>query len=198
MFVVCLDLEGVLVPEIWIEVARKTGIEELSLTTRDMPDYDALMRRRIAILRREGIRLRDIQKVISSMSPLNGARQFLNDLRSQRQVIILSDTFYEFAEPLMRKLGEPTLFCNWLIVDRMGFVDGYRLRQKNGKRKAVEAFQGIGFKVAAAGDSYNDVTMLQAADLGIFFNPPAKITKEFPKIKITRRYDQLLSALLVH
>lgn len=196
MSIVCLDLEGVLVPEIWIEVSKRTKVAELSLTTRDIPDYDVLMRRRITILKREGIRLRDIQKVIGTMSPLPGAKAFLDKLRAERQVIILSDTFYEFAGPLMAKLGHPTLFCNFLDTDKRGFVSGYRLRQKNGKEKAVRALRSIGFKIAAAGDSYNDVTMLQAADRGVFFNPPAKIVKEFPKIKVTRRYPELLAALL--
>ncbi len=198
MSVICLDLEGVLVPEIWIEVSRKTRIKELSLTTRDIPDYDALMRRRIQILRRHHIRLAGIQKVISSMSPLPGAKSFLDNLRSRRQVIILSDTFYEFAMPLMKKLGHPTLFCNWLEIDKAGYITGYCLRQKNGKEKAVRALRAIGFKVNAAGDSYNDVTMLKAADRAVFFNPPAKILKEFPRFRAVRKYADLATALLRH
>ena len=196
MVVVCLDLEGVLVPEIWIEVSRKTGIKDLSLTTRDIPDYDVLMRRRIEILRRHRVRLKDIQRVISSMSPLPGAKSFLSQLRRQRQVVILSDTFYEFAMPLMKKLGYPTLFCNRLEVDSRGFIAGYDLRQKNGKEKAVKALQSIGFRVHAAGDSYNDLTMLKASDRAVFFNPPDKIRKEFPKFKTVRQYADLMTALL--
>lgn len=189
-------MEGVLVPEIWIEVAEKTRIVELRLTTRDVPDYDVLMRRRLSILRRNKIRLRDIQAVIRTMQPLDGAKTFLDKLRAQRQVIILSDTYYEFAMPLMEKLGYPTLFCNWLSVDRKGFVSDYHLRQKNGKQKAVRALKSAGFPVVAAGDSYNDVTMLKAADKGVFFNPPAKIAQEFPQFKITRNYRDLYKALL--
>lgn len=195
MDVVCLDLEGVLVPEIWIEVSKKTGIRELSLTTRDIPDYDVLMRRRIKILRRHHIRLKDIQRVISTMKPLPGAAAFLARLRATHQVVILSDTFYEFAMPLIKKLGYPAIFCNELQSDRAGFVSGYCLRQKNGKQKAVKALQSIGFEVFAAGDSYNDITMLQAADRAVFFNPPDKILKECPRIKAVRRYGELLKFL---
>lgn len=198
MSVVCLDLEGVLVPEIWIEVSKRTGVRDLSLTTRDIPDYDVLMRRRISILRREGIRLRDIQNVISKMAPLPGARAFLDSLRAKREVLILSDTFYEFAGPLMKKLGYPVLFCNWLIRDQSGFIYGYKLRQKDGKAKCVRAIKRLGFKVTAAGDSYNDIKMLQAADWGVFFKPPAKITKQHPDIPVTRRYPELMAALIRH
>ena len=193
--VVCLDLEGVLVPEIWIAVSRKTRIQELSLTTRDLPDYDELMRRRISILRRHHIKLKDIQRVIVSMRPLPGAKTFLDKLRAEHQVLILSDTFYEFAMPLMKKLGHPTLFCNFLETDSKGYVSGYRLRQINGKEKAVLAIQNIGFKVSAAGDSYNDVTMLQRAERAVFFNPPDKILKEYPKLKAARNYRDLFKAL---
>ncbi len=196
MAVVCLDLEGVLVPEIWIEVSRKTKIKELSLTTRDIPDYDVLMRRRIDILRRHHIQLKHIQRVIAAMSPLPGAKPFLDKLRSRGQVIILSDTFYEFAMPLMKKLGYPALFCNQLIVGSDGYISGYTLRQKNGKEKAVKALQQINFSVHAAGDSYNDITMLKAAEKGVLFNPPDRIVKEFPRLKVTRRYRDLLAALL--
>ena len=196
MAVVCLDLEGVLVPEIWIEVSRKTKIKELSLTTRDIPDYDVLMRRRIDILRRHHIQLKHIQRVIAAMSPLPGAKPFLDKLRSRGQVIILSETFYEFAMPLMKKLGYPALFCNQLIVGSDGYISGYTLRQKNGKEKAVKALQQINFSVHAAGDSYNDITMLKAAEKGVLFNPPDRIVKEFPRLKVTRRYRDLLAALL--
>ncbi len=191
----CLDLEGVLIPEIWIAVARQTKIKELKLTTRDEPNYDLLMKRRLKILRANGIKLKDIQKIIAGLSPLPGARPFLDKLRTKTQVIILSDTYYEFATPLMTKLGYPALFCNWLSVDKKGFIAGYHLRQKNGKEKAVRAIKKIGFKVCAAGDSYNDITMLKAADRGVLFNPPPNIVKEFPKFKAVRNYSDLLRAL---
>ncbi len=194
--IVCLDMEGVLVPEIWIQVARKTKIKELKLTTRDIPDYDVLMKRRLKILKDADIKLTDVQKIIASMKPFPGARKFLDTLRAQRQVIVLSDTFYEFAMPLMRKLGFPALFCNWLETDRAGFIKNYRLRQKDGKTQAVRALKSIGFKVAAAGDSYNDIGMLKAADRGVLFNPPSKIVKEFPQFKITCDYRSLSKALL--
>lgn len=193
---VCLDMEGVLVPEIWVQVAFKTKIKELKLTTRDIPDYGILMKGRLKILKKAGIKLATIQKVIASMKPLPGARKFLDTLRGRTQVVILSDTFYEFAMPLMRNLGHPTLFCNWLEIDRAGFIRDYCLRQKDGKTQAVRALKGMGFKVAAAGDSYNDIRMLNAADRGVLFNPPANIAKEFPRFKITRNYSSLLKALL--
>lgn len=196
MPICCLDLEGVLVPEIWIKVSEKTKIKELRFTTRDIPDYDALMKQRLKILRQHGIKMRDIQKVISTIQPLPGAKAFLDELRSTRQVMILSDTYYEFAMPLMKKLGYPSLFCNWLEADNAGFIFNYCLRQKNGKEKAVRGLKSIGFKVYAAGDSYNDITMLKAADKGILFNPPANIVKEFPQFKITKNYKELLKALL--
>jgi len=192
----CLDLEGVLVPEIWIKVAEKTRIKELRLTTREVPNYDVLMKRRLKILRRHGIKLRDIQNVISQIRPLPGAKAFLDQLRSKRQVIILSDTYYEFAIPLMEKLGRPTLWCNWLESDKKGFIAHYHLRQRNGKEKAVRALKKIGFKIAAAGDSYNDLTMLQAADRGVLFNPPSHIEKSHGHFQIARNYPQLLKALL--
>ena len=195
MLICCLDLEGVLVPEIWIEVSKKTKIPELRLTTRDIPDYDILMKRRLGILKKNNIRLKDIQEVISEIQPLAGAKMFLEELCSRRQVIILSDTFEEFAQPLMRKLGWPTLFCNHLAVDKKGFISGYILRQKNGKEKAVRALRKIGFRVHAAGDSYNDITMLKAADKGILFNPPENIVREFPKFKIAKNYKDLLARL---
>ena len=191
----CLDLEGVLVPEIWISVAEKTQIKELRLTTRDVPDYDALMRGRLKILKRHGIKLKDIQEVIGKIKPLPGAKKFLDELRTRQQTVILSDTFYEFAMPLMQKLGDPAIFCNWLETDGKNFVTGYRLRQKNGKQKAVEGLKKIGFRVHAAGDSYNDITMLRAADRGVLFNPPANIIKEFPGFKVTTDYRELSKAL---
>jgi phosphoserine/homoserine phosphotransferase len=192
---VCLDLEGVLVPEIWIEVARRTGIGELSRTTRDEPDYDKLMRYRLGILSREQIRLADLQDVIAGMRPLDGARVFLDALRNRYQVLILSDTFYEFAEPLMRHLGRPTLLCHRLEVDAGGFVSNYRLRMPEQKRAAVQALRALNFRVIAAGDSYNDTAMLAAADAGIFFHPPQAIAAQFPQFRVTRDYAELGSAI---
>lgn len=192
----CLDLEGVLVPEIWIQFAEKTGIERLRLTTRDIPDYDELMRGRLKILEEHGLKLPDIQDVIGGMAPLEGAKEFLDWLKSEFQVIILSDTFYQFAGPLMAQLDYPTLFCNELEVDGEGRITGYRLRQPDGKTKAVQALQGLNFKVIAAGDSYNDTGMLQQADAGIFFRPPAGITGEFPQFPVTHSYGDLQAAFL--
>ena len=192
----CLDLEGVLIPEIWINVAKKTGIKALAITTRDEPDYDKLMRYRLAILKKEGIKLCDIQAVIKRMNPLPGAKEFLRKLQEKYQVIILSDTYYEFAGPMMKKLGYPTLFCNWLTTDKRGFIANYHLRQKNGKKEAVRGIQSLGFKVVAAGDSYNDIAMLRTADRGILFRPPEKIVREFQKFPVTNTYKELLSAFL--
>ena len=192
---VCLDLEGVLVPEIWIEVARRTGIADLSRTTRDEPDYDKLMRSRLEILARERIRLADLQGVIDGMGPLEGAREFLDALRERFQVLILSDTFYEFAAPLMRQLGRPTLLCHRLEVDARGFVSDYRLRMPEQKRAAVQALRALNFRVIAAGDSYNDTAMLAAADAGILFNPPQAIAAQFPQFRVTRSYAELGCAI---
>ena len=195
MIICCLDLEGVLVPEIWTQVSRKTGIRELRFTTRDIPDYDKLMKQRLRILREHKVSLKDIQNVIRKIAPLPGAKAFLDELRSRCQVIILSDTYEEFARPLMEKLGYPTLFCNDLMIDKKGFIAGYRLRQKNGKEKAVKALRRIGFRVHAAGDSYNDITMLKAADRGVLFNPPDSIRREFPGFGVVKNYKDLLAAL---
>ncbi len=191
MEVACLDLEGVLVPEIWINVAERTGIEGLRATTRDVPDYDVLMRRRLAYLDEHDLRLRDIQAVIETLEPLPGAASFLGWLREHFQVIILSDTFYEFAAPLMRKLGSPTLFCNYLTVDESDRIVGYRLRQPDQKRTSVMALRMLNFKVFAAGDSYNDTSMLIESDGGIFFRPPDRISDEFPQFPVTQTYDAL-------
>jgi phosphoserine/homoserine phosphotransferase len=190
MIVACLDLEGVLVPEIWINVAERTGIAELRRTTRDEPDYDKLMRGRIQILAERGLGLSDIQRVIGGMTPLPGANEMLTWLRERFQVVILSDTFYQFAKPLMRQLGEPTLFCNDLELagDR---VVGYRLRQPDGKRCAVQALRSLRFATIAAGDSYNDTAMLAEADAGILFRPPDNVVREFPQFPVTRSYDEL-------
>jgi phosphoserine/homoserine phosphotransferase len=194
--IACLDLEGVLVPEIWINVAERTGIPELRRTTRDEPDYDKLMRARIEILDRHKLTLRDIQLVIDQMGPLLGAREFLDWLRARAQVIILSDTFYEFAAPLMRQLEYPCLFCHNLEVDAGNRVTGYRLRLKDGKRRAVEALRELNFRTVAAGDSYNDTTMLGAADGGILFRPPQNVIDEFPQYPVCTTYDELRAAFV--
>lgn len=194
--IVCLDLEGVLVPEVWIAFAEKTGISELRRTTRDEPDYDKLMRGRLEILDRHGLRLPDIQKVIADMRPLDGAVEFLDALRAKTQVLILSDTFYQFAEPLMRQLGWPTLFCHELVVDPSGRVADYRLRIPDGKRKAVAALRDLAFTVHAAGDSYNDTAMLAEADRGVLFRCPDRVAAEFPQFRRTEEYPELMSALL--
>ena len=193
MEIACLDLEGVLVPEIWISFAERTGIEELRLTTRDVPDYDALMTRRLSILAENDLGLSDIQEVIGGMTPLPGAREFLDWLRERAQVVILSDTFYQFASPLMRQLGWPTLLCHRLEIGESGRVANYRLRQKDGKRQAVRAFHQLNFRVVAAGDSYNDTTMLSEADAGILFRPPENVVEEFPQFPVARDYDELRS-----
>jgi phosphoserine/homoserine phosphotransferase len=194
--ILATDLEGVLVPEIWIAVAEKTGIERLRLTTRDISDYDQLMRGRLAILREQHLTLADIQAVIATIDPLPGALEFLNWARAQIQVIILSDTFYEFAAPLMVKLGQPTLFCNTLAVDAASNISGYRLRQSDGKRKAVVALKRLDFHVIAMGDSYNDTTMLAEADAGILFRPPANVVAEFPQFPVLHEYEQLQAYLM--
>lgn len=195
MQVVCLDLEGVLIPEIWIAFAERTGIAEFRRTTRDEPDYDALMRYRLGLLRRHGLKLADIQDVIGAMAPLEGAKDFLDDLRSRYQVIILSDTFYEFADPLMRQLGRPTLFCHRLEVDADGFVADYRLRQPDQKRRAVEALKSLNFRVIAAGDSYNDTGMLAAADAGFLIHPPPAIAAQFPQFPAHAGYADLKASI---
>jgi phosphoserine/homoserine phosphotransferase len=192
---VCLDLEGVLVPEIWIEVSKRTGIAALARTTRDEPDYDKLMQGRLAILAEHRLRLADIQAVIATMGPMPGAKAFLDALRAQCQVVILSDTFYEFAAPLMAQLGWPTLFCHRLEADAAGFVSAYRLRMPDQKRHAVEAFRSLNFHVIAAGDSFNDTSMLGAAHAGIFFRPPESIAQRFPQFPVTRDYAALGAAI---
>ena len=191
----CLDLEGVLIPEIWIAVAEKTGIKKLHLTTRDIPDYDELMRGRLKILDEHNLKLADIQEVIGTLSPLEGAKEFLDWLKSEFQVIILSDTFYQFAGPLMEKLEHPTLFCNELIVNNDGCITNYRLRQPDGKTKAVTALKGLNFQVIAAGDSYNDTGMLKVADAGILFRPPDNVVEEFPQFPVTHTYDEFKKTL---
>lgn len=195
MDICCLDLEGVLLPEIWIQVAADFHNDDLRLTTRDIPDYDQLMGHRLEILRKSKIRLADIQAVVGRMKPLPGAKTFLQRLQQHFQVVILSDTFYEFAMPLIEKLGRPTLFCNWLATDRAGYISGYRLRQKDGKRKAVRALKSIGFRVVAAGDSYNDLTMLRAADLGVLFKPPLAIEQKHTAYPVAKDYPTLMKLL---
>ena len=195
MQVVCLDLEGVLIPEIWIEFAKRSGIAEFSRTTRDEPDYDQLMRFRLALLKTHGLKLADIQQVISGMAPMDGARDFLDDLRSRYQVIILSDTFYEFADPMMRQLGRPTLFCHKLVIDADGFVTDYTLRQPNQKAHAVNALKSLNYQVIAAGDSYNDTGMLGAADAGFFIHPPESIVAQFPQYPVNRSYPELKASI---
>jgi phosphoserine/homoserine phosphotransferase len=191
-----LDLEGVLVPEVWIAFAEETGIPELRRTTRDEPDYDKLMRGRLQILEARGFTLKDIQDVIAKLVPLDGALDFLDRLRQREQVIILSDTFYQFAAPLMAQLRQPTIFCHELITNDAGTVVDYRLRMPDSKREAVRRFRELGFEVCAAGDSYNDTTMLSAADRGVLFRCPDNVAEEFPQFPRTRTYEELWNALL--
>jgi phosphoserine / homoserine phosphotransferase len=192
--IVTLDLEGVLVPEIWIAVAEKTNIPELRRTTRDEPDYDVLMRGRLDLLARHGLKLSDIQEVIGTLSPLPGGKDFLDELRSLTQVIILSDTFEEFAQPLMRQLGWPTILCHQLEVKDDQIVN-YRLRQDNQKQKAVSALKGLNYKVIAAGDSFNDTTMLGEAHVGFLFHSPESIKKQFPQFKAVDEYNDLMELI---
>ena len=192
----CLALEGVLLPEIWIAFAEKTGLEQLKLTTREIPDYDELMQGRLKILNDNNLKLIDIQNVIKTLSPLAGAIDFLAWLKSEFQVIILSDTFYQFVGPLMKSLDYPTLFCNDLILNSKGNITGYQLRQNDGKTKAVSALKKLNFKVIAAGDSYNDTGMLQEADAGILFCPPNHVIKEFPQFPVSRNYEEFKKTLL--
>ncbi|WP_461480814.1 bifunctional phosphoserine phosphatase/homoserine phosphotransferase ThrH [Porticoccus sp.] len=191
MEIACLDLEGVLIPEIWIAFAEKTGIEALKRTTRDEPDYDVLMRYRLDILDKHGLGLKEIQEVISTLSPLEGAREFVDWLRERFQVVILSDTFYEFALPLMRQLGYPTLLCHKLETDGDGRVVNYRLRQANPKRQAVVGFKSMYYRTIATGDSYNDTTMLAEADAGILFHAPQNVIDEFPQFPAVHTYEDL-------
>lgn len=191
MQIVCLDMEGVLVPEIWIAFAERTGIPELRRTTRDEPDYDKLMQYRLNILRQHGLGLPDIQAVIGAMGPMEGCKGFLDALRLDYQVVILSDTFYEFAKPLMAQMGQPTLFCHRLEADAAGMLVNYHLRMPNQKKAAVEAFRSLNFKVIAAGDSYNDTAMLGAAHAGILMHPPENVVREFPQYPVVRTYADL-------
>ena len=191
MFLVCSDLEGVFVPEVWINVAEKTGIEDLRRTTRDEPDYDKLMRYRMKILDEHGLKLHDIQNVIAQIKPLPGAVEFIAWMKERTQLIVVSDTFIQFADPLMKQLGRPTLFCHTLLMDETNRITGYTLRQKDPKRKTVEALQSLTYQVIAMGDSYNDTTMLQQAEVGILFNPPKNVIHDFPQFPVTYDYEQL-------
>ena len=191
MEIACLDLEGVLVPEVWIEFAERTGIDELRATTRDIPNYDDLMGQRLSILRQHHLGLPDIQEVIADIKPLPGAPEFVDWLRERFQVVILSDTYYEFAQPLMRQLGFPALMCHSLETDVDGIIVNYHLRQKDPKRQAVKAFHGLNFRVIAAGDSYNDTTMLAEADAGILFRAPDNVIREFPQFPSVKAFDEL-------
>jgi len=195
MHIVCSDLEGVFFPEIWINVAEKTGIEELRLTTRDISDYDVLMKRRLAILDENGIKINDIKAVIGTINPLEGAVEFLNWLRSNTQIIVVSDTFDQFARPLMEKLGWPTLFCHTLSIAPDGFIRDYVLRQKDAKREAVISLKSLNYNTIAMGDSYNDITMLKEADNGILFNPPDNVKNEYPEFPVTFNYEELKSII---
>jgi len=194
--IACLDLEGVLLPEIWIKFAEKSGIDELKITTRDIPDYNKLMRTRLQILQNHNLKINDIQEVIKTLTPLKGARDFLLWLKSEFQVIILSDTFYEFSGPLMKQLEYPTLFCHQLVIDNKGSIIDFHLRQEDQKTKAVKALQGLNFKVISAGDSYNDTGMLKQADSGILFCPPESVIREFPQYPIAKNYIEFKALLM--
>ncbi len=196
MNIFCSDLEGVWVPEIWINVAKKTGIDELKLTTRDINDYEVLMKRRISILKQYNLKLKDIQDVISTLKPLDGARELLDWIRSVAQIHIVSDTFVEFAEPLMAQLGRPSLFCNQLKISDEGMVIGYNLRQPDQKRKVAKALKGLNYKVIAFGDSYNDISMLKEADEGILFCPPENVKNDYPQFPVVKTYPELKNLLL--
>ncbi|MGH1543752.1 MAG: bifunctional phosphoserine phosphatase/homoserine phosphotransferase ThrH [Arenicella sp.] len=195
MNIICLDLEGVLIPEIWINTAEKAGIEELKATTRDIPDYDELMRFRLDLVAKHDLRIQDIQAVIDTLTPLEGAKAFMDQLRADYQVIILSDTFQQFAVPMMRQLDWPAIFCHELIIDDEGRINDYKLRQQDQKRKAVKAFHDLNFKIVAAGDSYNDTTMLSEAEAGILFCPPQNVIDEFPQYPVAKTYAELRSEI---
>lgn len=195
MNIVCLDLEGVLVPEIWIEFAEATGIEELKRTTREEPDYDKLMNYRLDILRQHGLGLAEIQKTIATMDPMDGAREFLDELRSLTQVIIVSDTFSQFAQPLMRKLGWPTIFCNELIVDANGMITGWQMRKAEKKEQVISLLQQVGFDTIASGDSHNDLGMIKASKAGFLFKTTDALKEAYPDVPALETYDELLSAI---
>lgn len=198
MNIVCLDLEGVLVPEIWIEFANATGIQELTRTTREEPDYDKLMQYRLDILKEHHLRLSEIQKVIATMDPMDGAKEFLDELRSLTQVVIVSDTFSQFAQPLMKKLGWPTIFCNELLVDENGMISGWKMRKAEKKQTVIELLQQIGFETIASGDSHNDLGMIRASKAGFLFKTTPELAKANPDITALETYDELLAAIKEH
>lgn len=196
MYIFCSDLEGVWVPEVWVNVAKKTGIDELKLTTRDINDYDLLMKRRIGILKQHNLTLKDIQNVIATIEPIEGAKDMLDWLRSVAPVHIVSDTFVEFADPLMAQLGRPSLFCNYLSTSAEGMVTDYHLRQKDQKREVVKALKGLNYQVVAFGDSYNDISMLQEAEVGILYCPPQCVIDDYPEFKVVYNYEDLKKELV--
>jgi len=196
MYIVCSDLEGVFVPEVWINVAEKTGIEELKRTTRDEPDYNLLMRSRMKILDQHGLKLHDIQQVIAQIRPLPGAIELIQWVRERTQLIVVSDTFIQFADPLMKQLGRPTLFCHSLVMDETNRITDFMLRQPDPKRKTVEALQGLKYQVIAMGDSYNDISMLQQADVGILFCPPQNVIQDYPEFPVVTNYEELKEILI--
>jgi phosphoserine/homoserine phosphotransferase len=196
MYVICSDLEGVFVPEVWINVANKTGIEELRLTTRDISDYDVLMKGRIKILRERGLTLKDIQDVIDTIQPLPGALDFIAWAKERTQLIVVSDTFIQFADPMMKKLGRPTIFCHTLVIDENNMIVDYKLRQKDPKRKTAEALQGMNYQVIGMGDSYNDINMLKQSEIGILFRPPDNVIKDYPQFPVVHDYDALKRILV--
>lgn len=191
MYIVCSDLEGVFVPEIWINVSKQTGIDELKLTTRDISDYNVLMKGRLELLHKHGLTLNDIQNVISHLKPLPGALEFVSWIRTKLQLIVVSDTFIEFADPLLKQMGRPTLFCHHLTTDTAGNITNYNLRQKDAKKMVVEALQSLNYKVIAIGDSYNDISMLRKAELGILYNPPKNVADEHNDLMIVTSYNDL-------
>jgi phosphoserine / homoserine phosphotransferase len=195
MYIICSDLEGVFVPEVWINVADKTGITELRRTTRDEPDYNLLMRSRMKILDQHGLKLHDIQNVIAQIRPLPGALEFIEWVKERTQMIVVSDTFIQFADPLMKQLGRPTLFCHTLVMDETNRIIDYLLRQPDPKRKTVEALQGLKYQVIAMGDSYNDISMLKQADIGILFRPPQNVISDFPQFPVVTDYEKLKTIL---
>ena len=195
MRIICLDLEGVLVPEIWVSLAERTKIKDLFLTTRDIEDYSELMDHRLKIFKREGLKIEDIHEAVNALEPFDGAKDFLDILSNDFQVVILSDTFYEIASPLFNKLGNPTVFCHHLDISKNGVIEGYKLRIENQKKRAVEAFHKLGFSVYAAGDSYNDIGMLKEADLGVLFSAPSELMKKYKYFKTANNYSQLKKLL---
>ncbi len=195
MYILCSDLEGVFVPEVWINVADKTGIAELRRTTREEPDYNLLMRSRLKILDQHGLKLHDIQQVIARIAPLPGALDFIDWVKERTQLIVVSDTFIQFAEPLMKQLGRPTLFCHTLVMDETNRIIDYHLRQPDPKRKTVEALQGLKYQVIAMGDSYNDISMLKQAEVGILFRPPQNVIADYPEFPVVSEYSQMMEIL---